>query len=267
MTIDITAVAPTEAESIAYFNNLNPLGRPAISSPRMAMFSSRMAVADTGDSLAEISKDAPAIVAFADGVSAENRSAVLLGVEFAEVVASASVDINVDPVKWLGQYAEAMKHAGWLTLGGHEYGEYITSDRSLTMDSIVMDLISSIAGPNAATVLSLMNIVLDKMQNSEPMMKLFERNAKSGNNSSFRIVPCVESAAGIPVTYLVSVHSRYHSESGGALFWKWSISKMSVKRLAKGVQFSKDSFERNKDRIIGHLGGEADDFFESLKKK
>lgn len=261
MSSPINTAVPTEAESANYFNLLPPVARPLMMSSRMAF-----AAADQGDSVAEISKGAPAIVAFADGVSPENRSAVLLGVEFAEVVASSRFDVNVDPVNWLKEYALAMRHAGWLTLGGHEYGEYTTSSRSLTMDSIVLDLISSIAGPNAETVLSLMNIVLDKLQNSEQTMKLFERNATSGNNSSFRIVPCVESAGGIPVTYLISVHSQYHSESGGALFWKWSISKMSVKRLAKGIQFSKDSYERNKEKVITYLNGEADDFFDSLNK-
>lgn len=260
MTTDINAVAPTEAESIAYLSSLTPR-------VRVAAFSSRIAPQDKSDSVAEVSKDAPAIVAFGDGVSAENRSAVLLGVEFAETVATSKANVDSDPIKWLEEYAVALRHAGWLTVGGSEYGEYTTSNMSLTMDSVVMELISSIAGPNAATVLSLMNIVLDKLQNSEPMMKLFERNAKSGNTSSFRIVPCVESSAGIPVTYLVSVHATYHTETGGALFWKWSVSKMSVKRLAKGVQFSKESYERNKDRVNDYLGGEADDFFESLKKK
>ncbi|MCF7531889.1 hypothetical protein [Pseudomonas petrae] len=259
MTTDINTVAPTEAETIAYLSSLP-------TRVRLAAFSSLSADQDKSDSVAEVSKDAPAIVAFADGVSAENRSAVLLGVEFAETVATSKVSVDSDPVQWLKEYALALRHAGWLTVGGSEYGEYKTSNTSLTMDSVVMELVSAIAGPNAATVLSLMNIVLDKLQNSDPVMKLFERNAKSGNKSSFRIVPCVESSTGIPVTYLISVHATYHTETGGALFWKWSVSRMSVKRLAKGVQFSKESFERNKERINGYLGGEADDFFNSLKK-
>lgn len=148
---------------------------------------------------------------------------------------------------------------------GHEYGDYRASSHSLTMDSVVMELISAVAGPNAATVVSLLNIVIEKMQSDKPMMQLFERNAKKGNTSTFRIMPCVESAQGIPVTYLLSVHCTYSEEHGGALFWKWSVSKMQVKRLAKGVQFSRGTYERNKERVLNYLQGDADEFFAGLK--
>jgi hypothetical protein len=260
MTTDINAVVPTELETIAYLNSLPPRIHPRA-------LSTRSAAEDKSDSIAEISKKSPVMVAFADGVSKKNRDAVLLGVEFGEAVANSKSNVESDPVQWLREYTEALRHAGWLTLGGSEYGEYTTSNKSLTMDSIVMELVSSIAGPNATTVLALMNFALDRLQKTDSLMKLFERNAKSGNTSSFRVVPCIESSEGIPMTYLVSVHANYHTDAGGALFWKWSISKMSVKRLAKGVQFSQASFERNKDKINAYMGAEADDFFESLKKK
>lgn len=180
-------------------------------------------------------------------------------------MASGKYNINTSPVEWLGEYATALRYAGWLTTGGHEYGEYEASSQSLTMETLVLELISAVAGPNAATVISLLNIVIEKFKNDEPLIKLFERNARDGKTSSFRIMPCVESAQGIPLTYLLAVHCTHTTETGGALFWSWSVSTLQIRRLAKGVQFSKESYERNKGKVLDYLEGDADSFFEGLK--
>lgn len=253
---------PTSEQSAQYFDDL-----PRSHTPPAKFAALRLLAADTevGEDIAKVSKDAPAIVAFADGVSAENREAVLLGVEFAESVANKKGDVNQNAVEWLRHYAEAFKHAGWLTTGGHEYGSYTSRDRKLQMDSLVLELISSVAGPNAATVISLLGLVLDKLQKNDPLMTLFESRSRRGTVSQFRIMPCIESSAGIPITYLVSVHCDFRRSSGGALFWKWSVAELDIKRLAKGVQFSQGTFDRNRERILDYLGGNADDFFEGLK--
>ncbi len=254
---------PTPEESDGYFRNLPP--RPQVRSTLMAV-TSRSGDQGGDDDIAKVGKNFPSVIAFGDGLSAENRDAVMLGVEFAETVATSKHDIDKDPIAWLRSYAEAMKHAGWLTVGGHEYGSYSTKDTSITMDAIVLELISLVAGPNAATVASLMGLVLDKLQKNDPLMKLFERNSKRGTLARFRIMPCIESKEGIPVTYLLSMHCDYSRSSGGALFWKWSSSQLDIKRLAKGVQFNKSSFERNRQLILDHLQGESEDFFAGLKK-
>lgn len=253
---------PTLEQSNVYFENLPPLDKP-----RETFAALKLLAADTkvDDDIAKLSKEAPAIVAFADGVSAENREAVLLGVEFAESVANRKADVNQDAVKWLNEYSAAFRQAGWLTTGGHEYGSYTSKDKNLQMDSLVLELISSVAGPNAATVISLLGIVLDKLQKNDPLIKLFESKSRRGTVSQFRIVPCIESSAGIPVTYLLSVHCDFKRSSGGALFWKWSVAELDIKRLAKGVQFSQATFERNRGRILNYLEGDADEFFNGLK--
>ncbi|EPJ79629.1 hypothetical protein CFII64_20463 [Pseudomonas sp. CFII64] len=266
MSLNEQYAFPTAEESDAYFKELQALEPIQHTFARRALvLTEAPEVKIDTDSIAEVNKDTPAIIAFADGVSVENREAVMLGVELAEVVANQKADINKDPVLWLETYAKAFRFAGWLTTGGHQYGEYTSTNVNLTMDSMVLELISAVAGTNAQIVIKLLNLVMDKIQKDERMMTLFDRNRKSGTSSSFRIMPCLESSKGIPVTYLLAVHCESSTDSGGALFWKWSVSKMNVKYLAKGVTFSQGTHDRNKQQILGHLGKSADDFFESLK--
>ncbi|WP_147466548.1 hypothetical protein [Pseudomonas cichorii] len=257
-------VIPTVEECDAYFNSLPPVD-PERCKPR-PMLLSGLNDEKKEDDIGKVGKDSPSIIAFADGVSEKNREAVMLGIEFAEAVASSKADIDTDPIEWLKKYTEAMFYAGWQTTGGHEYGSYSTNDKSLTMEAVVLELLASVAGPNAATVIALMGELLGKLGKNDSLMKLFEGNSKKGTLARFRVMPCVESSSGIPVTYLLSMHCEYSSSSGGVLFWKWSVSNLNIRRLAKGVSFSSYSYERNKQRILDYLNGKADDFFEGLKK-
>lgn len=265
MTNTIISV-PSALESAKYFSDLPSIeNNVRVHSPRIMTFSANSAGGIDTDNLAEVNTDSPTVIAFDDNVSAENREAVMLGVEFAETVASNRVDIDHNPIGYLNEYAKAFRHAGWLTTGGHEFSEYTSRDTSLTMDSVVIDLLSSIAGPNKAAIIQLMGLVLDKLQKNDTLMKLFENNSRKENTGTFRMIPCLQSSSGTPVTYLLSMHCTFSQVNGGALFWKWSVKNLHIQRLVKGVQFNKKTFERNEGAIYEYLGDSADKYFEGLK--
>ncbi|KQQ54918.1 hypothetical protein ASF84_16530 [Pseudomonas sp. Leaf127] len=221
---------------------------------------------DSGNDLASVGTDESVVIAFADGVSPENRSAVLLSMKFAEAAARAQDNGNLDRLQWLENYEKAMFHGGWLGLGGKHLTEFSSSDVSLTMDSLVIDLIGAIAGPNKAAVLQLLSLTLDKLQGDDALMKLFEQNSKKGTISSFRIMPCLESPTGIPVTYLLALEVDHASYTGGALFWKWSVSRLSIRELVSGLNFDLASHNDNKHLMRDYIKGNAEDFFAGLPR-
>lgn len=268
------SVAPTKEESIKFFQGL-----PALEQPGGALFESHglmpQALALTQDaqsgtdsnSLAEIGKDEALVIAFADGVSEVNRKAVLLSMKFAEASARARDDGNIDRIQWLENYEEALFHAGWLGLGGRTWTTLETSNLSLTMDALVIDLISAIAGPNKAAVIQLLGLALDRLQGDESMMKLFEKNSKHGTTSSFRVMPCLESSTGIPVTYLMALEIDFSRHTGGALFWKWSVSNLSIRELVTGLNFDLDAHGDNRQLMRDYIRGNAEDFFAGLPRQ
>lgn len=261
-------VAPTPLESAQYFATLPALDHQRrVIAPRAFILPDGPGSDVNSENLAEINTDQPAVIAFADNVNVENRDAIMLGVEFAEKVAGKKFDIDLDPINYLKSYVEAFGHAGWtMAGGGSEYGHESTSHKSVDMDAFVIEILASIAGPNAPAVLQLMKLTLEKLQGDKPMMKLFEANAVRGKKTSFRMIPCLQSAAGTPVTYLLAMDIESSTHSGGALFWKWKVSNLTVKRMAKGVQFTRSSFNRNEAAIHKYLGADADAFFEGLPR-
>lgn len=272
--------APTREESISYFEKLSALGRPGSDFSASAMLKLDehtevliprvMVQTDEPDvdpnSLAEVGKDEPVVIAFADGVSPQNRKAVLLSMKFSEAAARAQDDGSVDRIEWLDNYEEAMFHAGWLGLGGKHFSTLDTQQMSVTMDALVIDLIGAIAGRNTMAVIELLSLTLDKLQGSDALTKLFESNSTKGSTSSFRIMPCLESSAGIPVTYLLAMEVDFSKHTGGALFWKWSISKLSIREVVVGLEFDLDSHNDNKHLMRDYIKGNAEDYFAGLPR-
>lgn len=270
--------APTQQDSITYFRNLPVLEQPdglpgaimqgdTVDALMPQALTDEAQSAVESNSLAEVGKDEAVVIAFADGVSPENRKAVLLSMKFAEAAARAQDDGNTDRIQWLENYELAMFHGGWLGLGGRHFAELSSSDISLTMDAAVIDLISAIAGPNKAAVLELMSLTLDKLQGDNTLMTLFEKNSIKGVTSSFRIMPCLESSSGIPVTYLLAMEVDASRHTGGALFWKWTVSRLSIRQLVAGVNFDIDAHNDNKQLMRDYIKGNAEDFFAGLPRQ
>lgn len=265
MNVENNFSEPTPEEVAAYFSGFTSFHPGNVLFARQAMdLPDSMDKADDSGNPGQVGKDSPTVIAFADGVKKENRDAIMFGVAFAEMAASRDHDIKEKPIKWLESYSTALRYCGWSMTGGHDYSDYKSSSQSLTMDSVVLEIIGAIAGPNAATVIQLLSLTLDKLQKDKPLMELFERNSKKGSRGTFRIMPCVESSEGTPITYMVSMHCEYSDETGGIPFFKWEVRSIRISRLAKGLQFTKSLYELAEPRIKKALGDDLDRYFDDF---
>lgn len=256
---DMEMTVPTPEECKAFFDKLPPVVVTQDKPPILGF----MAAPDTSDDQVKVSKETPTVIAFADNVSEENRDAVQDGVRLAESYARLGADMAKEPVEYLKRYAEALSYAGWIT-NGSNYDTFSSTSRTLTMDSLVLEILSAVAGPNAATVIALMSATIDVMQKNTPLVTLFGSRARQGDTAQFRLVPCLQSDAGTPIAYMFAVEAKVSTSSGGALFWKWSVERTSVRRLATGMEFHRRNYERAKSEIDKKLGNSIASFFESF---
>jgi hypothetical protein len=124
-----------------------------------------------------------------------------------------------------------------------------------------------VAGPNVDTVMKLMGKVFDSLKTDEPIINLFDRNSKSDSSGNARIVPCLQSASGIAVTYFVSIKCDFNRQIGGAWFWKWDVSDLRIKKMATGVNLNLQHYRGREQAILENLGANSDAFFNKLKLK
>lgn len=227
----------------------------------MAEKSENQAVAQSDILLAN---ENPAIIGFADNLDGDIKQAAADSIHFAERVATSRFDKNTQPIEWHALYSDAMRHCGW-TMTSNKYQELTSSQTSLTMDSIVLEIVQAVAGRNAPAMLDLLFGVFDRVRSDEKLVNLFDSTSKKGADKDFRIVPCIQSPGGTPITAFLAVDCTLSSSQGGAWFWKWKVSRLRMKRVATMAELNMRIHDRNRDMIYQKLDKSSDDFFNSIE--
>lgn len=211
-----------------------------------------------------LGNDDPAIIGFSDNLDGDKKQAAADSIHFAERYATSHSDKSLDPVGWHLKYSQAMRHCGW-TMTSNQYQEHTSSQVNVTMDSIVMEIIQAVAGRNAPAMLDLLMGVFERLRSDEPLVALFDRNSKKGANKEFRIVPCIQSPGGTPITAFLAADCQLSKDQGGAWFWKWKVSRLQMKKVATMVELNMRVHDRVRDRIYDSLDKSSDDFFSGIQ--
>lgn len=251
---------PSEEESKLFFDSL-----PVTPQLRFAKLKAAPLVSETTGEEAFVGVGSPIVVAFADGVSPDKRSAVMTSVQFAEKYADIKASRKFEPVKWYMAYGEALNNIGWFT-PNWLFMDHDTSTINATMDALVLDIIAQVAGINKAAFLPLLGKVLDTIKNDKALITLFDNNSKGDNVGSFQLVPCLQSRQGIPVVVFAGFECAFKSTQGGAWFWKWKVSNLKVKKASCMINLNFESYLNAEQQVLEWLGQERDAFFKSLKK-
>lgn len=258
--MDMDISAPSFEESRAFFRD----AKIAPLSPRPRALAQLSEKSETKDSDLLIGNDTPAVVGFADNVSEENRQAVQDSIQFSERYADANADIQKAPIQWHAKYREAMKNCGWY-MTSYKYAEHTTSQTNVTMDAIVLDIIKTVAGTNAPAMLGLMGSIFDAIKSDEKNVQLFEMTSNKDGMGEFRIVPCLQSPAGTPITAFLAVDCELKSNQGGAWFWKWKWSQLKMKKVATMVELNMRRHLQNQGFIDDALQKDSEAFFKNAK--
>lgn len=261
MSTSMLDVFPTDAQCDAFFANLKP--QQGASLKRMARLAGGPALADGIGDVALMSTESPVVLAFADGLSADKRQMAMNAALFAEVYANSKSDRDNAAVAWMKAYRDAMLQAGWF-MGSTDSETYTSNSLNVTMDSVVLDIVASVAGGNAAALLPLVGKTLEKIRENQELITLFDKNSSGASKNSCRILPCLESENGMAVSLFIGLEFNQHDLKGGSLFWKWEKHDLEIQKVATMVNWNMDRYQRNEDKILAYLDGDSNDFFAKI---
>ncbi|NER60424.1 hypothetical protein G3435_11370 [Pseudomonas sp. MAFF212428] len=254
-------VFPDEAQCDAFFASLKP--HNGASTMRMSRLASGPSLADDLGDVALMSTESPVVLAFADGLSADKREMAMNAALFAEVYANDSHDRDSAAVAWMKAYREAMLQAGWF-MGSTDSETYTANSMNLTMDSVVLDIVASVAGANAAALLPLISKTFEKIHARQELITLFDKNSTTATKNSCRILPCLESENGMAVSLFIGLEFEKSDLEGGSLFWKWKKHNLEIQKVATMVNWNMDRYKRNEEKILRYLDRDSDDFFAKI---
>lgn len=259
----MSILLPSIEESQLFFGRAQIA--PIIQTPKIRGFSAiEKEGVDQQDLL--LGNDTPSVIGFSDDLDEDKRQAAADSIHFSERYATTHSDIKAAPLEWHAKYSEAMRHCGW-TLLNNKYEDHVGKQVNVTMDSIVLDIITAVAGRNAPAMLKLLQGAFDKVKSEESLVTLFDSNSQKGKNAEFRIVPCLQSAKGTAITAYLAVDCELDTQQGGAWFWKWKLSNLKMKKVATMVELNMRMHERNRDFIHEALDMSSEEFFTGVKLK
>jgi hypothetical protein len=123
------------------------------------------------------------------------------------------------------------------------------------------------AGRNAPALTNVLKGAFGKIQSDDQLVTIFDSNSKKGKDADIRIIPCIQTPGGTAIATLVAVDCELSMSQGGAWFWKWKFSNLSIKRVVTVMELNMSQHERRRDQIIELLDKNSDEFFKGVKFK
>jgi hypothetical protein len=259
----MTILLPSIEESSVFFagTQLAPLVRKV----KISAFSA-VGSESVGESDLLLGENAPAALGFTDNLDEEKKQAMADCIHFAERYADTYSNRISNVIGWHAKYSEALKHCG-LTLTNSKYQDQEVRQTNVTMESIVLDVVKSVAGRNAPALMQVLGEVNEKIKSDNGLVTLFDSNSKKGEDADFRLIPCLQTPGGTAIATFVAVDCKLSTSQGGAWFWKWKFSNLRIKRVATIMELNMRMHERRRDQIMELLDVSSDDFFRGVKLK
>ncbi|GAB6405324.1 hypothetical protein [Pseudomonas sp. MHK4] len=213
-----------------------------------------------------LGENVPTAIGFTDNLDEDKKQAAADSIHFAERFADTYADKITAPIEWHKKYAEALKHCGW-SLTNNKYKDDVVKQTNITMDAIILDIVMAAAGRNAPALTNVLKGAFGKIQSDDQLVTIFDSNSKKGKDADVRIIPCIQTPGGTAIATLVAVDCELSMSQGGAWFWKWKFSNLSIKRVVTVMELNMSQHERRRDQIIELLDKNSDEFFKGVKFK
>lgn len=175
------------------------------------------------------------LVAFAEGVSRQNREDVMDSLLFATLVANKAANPETDSDRWYQQFNTVLATLGWFSTTWR-YGRYHTNQRRFTMDEAGVEIIkaaiaaAALPGPASAALLKIATDALTSLSAKKGPLGLFEQQTKTSHGGNFRIASCHESQSGDVHLSMGAVAFRSRLSITDVLFWEWNSADVETYR-------------------------------------
>ena len=202
------------------------------------------------------------LVAFAPGMSRQNKDDVLDSFLFATLVANKAYNPEKNSDLWYRQFNTVLATLGWLTTNWR-YARYQTGQRRLSMDQAGLEIIRSaiaaaaLPGPASLAMLKVAQDAVAALNSKEGALSLFERQTKTHRGGNFRLASCTESADGGLEVAMGAVAFRSRISVTNVLFWEWNNSDVEIYKGENYLTLNTRLYGDVRDVVRQRLGANA----------
>jgi len=202
------------------------------------------------------------LLAFAEGVSRQNKEDVMDSFLFATLVANKAFNAENQSQQWYGKFNEVLATVGWLS-ANWGYARYHSTHQRFTMDQVGLEILGSaiaaaaLPGPASVAMLKVSADAVKALQAQKKPLSLFERQTKKHRGANFRIGACFESSGGDLNVAMGAVNFLAASTVTDVLFWEWNSAEVKTFRGEDSLALNTSLYAEHRDLIKQRLGSNA----------
>lgn len=177
----------------------------------------------------------------------------------AQLAANKKYDREQETKQWYTFYHEVLENIGW-AITSFSFNEYTSSDASLQMDKVALQVLAAIASGNQAIILQATLDALSKLPGDDKAVTLFDGHGSSGDGGNFQVGPVSEDTSGNVELGLGAFYFKASEHHTRFLFWSWSTRSVNVYQGTQRVVLSEDIYSQVRQQIVEKLGDKAQKF-------
>jgi hypothetical protein len=202
------------------------------------------------------------LVAFAQGVSRQNKDDVLDSLLFATLAANYDPDREKGSEDWYQHFHKVLATLGWVSTKWN-YSRYHASQQRFTMDKVGLEIVKSaiaaaaLPGPASLAMLTVAQDAIAALSAKEEPLGLFEREIKTHRGGSFRIASCNESEDGSVNMAMGAVAFRSALSVTNVLFWEWNSTDVDTYRGENFMTLNSGLYSGHRELVRNRLAVNA----------
>jgi len=202
------------------------------------------------------------LLAFAEGVSRQNKEDVMDTFLFATLSANKDFNPETQSREWYEHFNRVLATMGWLSTNWR-YSRYYSTHRRFSMEQAGLEIISSaiaaaaLPGPASIAMLKVASDAVAVLKAQDKPLRLFERQTKTHRGANFRIGACAESNDGTVSMAMGAVNFATSSAVTNVLFWEWNSAEVRAVRGENHLVFNTRVYARLRERIQQRLSKSA----------
>lgn len=203
-----------------------------------------------------------------DGLSVDNKYAVVNSQLLAERAANAKFDSEAQPKEWFKFYLRVLGICGWTTQGS-EFTTYTAQERTETLDRVSLSILRSLGGLNSGRFCRVVERTYGALRTHTNASNRFHQKATQSGTAKFRILPCMQTQDGNVVMVLTSMQasSKTQSTSISKLpghFWELNCEQTDLRYAAAECMLNTQVYNSAKAQIEQKLAGNTASLIDAL---
>lgn len=205
------------------------------------------------------------VVSFAAGVDAALRQDVLNCAAFAQLYAKSKV---ADPARifdWYDAYFDALAQLGW-AVQERGFAIYVETGQSFSAHEAILKVADALLAPATGSV-ALVRTTLDalrSMQESSPLLTLFDRESRQADAARFQISLAEQTADGALTVALMAFGLQARTTLTQVLFFKSSASEVQLRHCSGKVVVDSTLLAELRPALKERLSAHARSFIKAL---